>query len=70
MTRKPIQIAAIPATDEGSELLFALCDDGSIWSIQPDQLRPDTWKRLPDIPNAKPIGSNRALARATRLCGC
>ena len=33
--RKIIQIAVIPATAESYETLFALADDGTIWSCYP-----------------------------------
>jgi len=32
MTRKPIQIAALPETDDRAEKLFALCGDGTMGS--------------------------------------
>lgn len=50
MMRKPIQIHAIIGPDtvqwQGSMLVMALCDDGSIWERWND----GSWTRLPDIP--------------------
>ena len=52
--RRPIQILLKPEGPGAPlEVLFALCDDGSIWSL-PRPLgppRPDQkWQRLPDVP--------------------
>ena len=36
--------------DEENELrVVALCDDGSVWQIQPDERTP-RWFKLPEIP--------------------
>ena len=56
MTRKPIQIAAIPETDERAEKLFALCGDGTIWVLKAVFKLEPAWRRVPDIANEKPIG--------------
>ena len=52
MTRKPIQIAAISATEESDEKLFALCDDGSMWVM----IRTGVfeWHQIEDIPQTEP----------------
>jgi hypothetical protein len=48
--RKVVQIAAAPygeATDFGPRL-FALCDDGTVWSLG------ETWRRIQPIPQPPP----------------
>lgn len=55
MPRKPIQIAAVPVTHldnpDASPTtrteVFALCDDGSIWSLSDNESR---WTCLPPMP--------------------
>jgi hypothetical protein len=49
MTRKIIQIA-IDQTNSGnySPVIYALCDDGSLWSRQ--DLPGKAWERLPGLP--------------------
>lgn len=48
--RKPIQITSLPHVENKvfEEIIFAVCDDGSIW--QGDKFGDSYWKRLPDIP--------------------
>ena len=43
MSRKPVQLVY----DTAESLLFALCDDGTIWAWFP---RSGRWDRCPDIP--------------------
>ncbi len=64
MARRIIQLAtASPALSESSNLLssnkrvltgtlFALCNDGSVWSseLDPEDDSAKDWKRLPDVP--------------------
>lgn len=52
--RKPIQLVLKPEGPGAPlEVLFALCDDGSIWSLA-RPLAPARsgreWQRLPDVP--------------------
>ena len=53
--RKPVQIVLKPEGPGAPlEVLLALCDDGSIWSL-PRPLGPERggarkWQRLPDVP--------------------
>ncbi len=53
MPRKIIQISAcgVPDTDTayGYQLVFALCDDGTLWSIDYTVTEPN-WKPVPPIP--------------------
>ena len=45
--RQVVQIAA--ASGQNVDVLYALCDDGSVWAIAP--LKVETpWRRLLDIP--------------------
>ena len=37
--RKIVQIAAVPSNDEHCLTLFALADDGTIWSVVPNNTR-------------------------------
>ena len=49
--RKIIQICAIPCAENNSKQndleLFALCNDGTVWSMMYDS---SNWRRLHDIP--------------------
>lgn len=49
--RKVIQIAATADPGATSDLLYALCDDGTLWWIEP-QLRgdKDIWRKVRDVP--------------------
>lgn len=49
-SRKVVQIAVAPAALSGSDLLYALADDGTVWWVAP-QLIDNNWKRIKDIPN-------------------
>jgi len=49
--RKIIQVFATPATDRTKGTLFALCDDGSLWTRIIYQH--DKWHRVDDIPQDK-----------------
>ena len=52
---KPIQIS-VSTYDTAYEKteVIALCDDGSIWSLQNEKLsRHNHWERLPDIPSKR-----------------
>ncbi len=53
MSRKIIQIAiaATPETRDGSEarVLYALCDDGTVWSIDRFEAQ-RTWRLVEPIP--------------------
>ena len=51
MTRKIIQIAAIPETKNSFRTVFALCDDGTVWDIFESG---DGWELLPPIPQDQP----------------
>ena len=46
------QIAVSPETIDTSGRVFALDDCGVVWSIVHlgDELTPDDWQRLPDLP--------------------
>jgi hypothetical protein len=43
--RKIIQIAATPETEDYCKTLFALADDGTIWSCFPDSRKP-AWNQV------------------------
>lgn len=49
--RKIVQIAATADPGATSDLLYALCDDGTLWWIEP-QLRgdKDIWRKVRDVP--------------------
>lgn len=51
MKRKVIQITSagvMPSNEtQCSQILHALCDDGSVWYLR---FKHEDWKRLPDIP--------------------
>jgi hypothetical protein len=47
-TRKIIQIAVDTSSETYSGSVFALCNDGSLWSRQDIYGKP--WERHPDIP--------------------
>lgn len=46
--RKIIQIAIDPSTDEYTGSVYALCDDGTVWSRQ--DITNKQWYKLPPIP--------------------
>lgn len=49
-TRKIIQIAATSVEDE-ADIVYALCDDGSLWWTHPHWIgEQDTWRKASDIP--------------------
>ncbi len=52
MTRKIIQIA-VTAIPEQSDVIYALCDDGSVWSLWLGS-DPHEWYRMKDVPEGKP----------------
>ena len=47
--RKVVQIVATAEQGAGSDLLYALADDGTMWWIAP-QSADSTWMRVKDIP--------------------
>jgi hypothetical protein len=50
--RKPIQICATPETDDRSAVLYAICDDGSVWMMRGvDSTQLPMWEPLPHIPS-------------------
>ena len=49
-SRKVVQIAVAPAALSGSDILYALADDGTMWCTAP-QVASDNWRRIKDIPN-------------------
>lgn len=54
MERKVIQITSAP--DESIEIIYALCDDGSMWRLitlfKQGRGDEEVWRRVPDIPQA------------------
>lgn len=50
MARKIIQISALPASDSGYAIVYALCDDGTVWESSVVSNRCCDWEKLPDIP--------------------
>jgi hypothetical protein len=55
--RKPVQIAILEGNALQSEILYALCDDGTIWRLinfsgrsPGDQLREPQWEQVREIP--------------------
>lgn len=57
MDRKPISIAAVPETDNFHTQLFALCDDGTIWTNYFNRSldKWDKWTELPPIPQSESL---------------
>ncbi len=50
-SRKVVQIATTQEVSTASNLLYALCDDGSLWWITPQrQGWQTTWRKVCDIP--------------------
>ena len=49
-SRKVVQIAVAPAALSGSDILYALADDGTMWCMAP-HLDNSDWKCIKDIPN-------------------
>jgi hypothetical protein len=60
-TRKIVQLAVThqPYNQIGIEdqdRLYALCNDGSVWRLMwATRGHPETWDRLPDIPQDAPV---------------
>jgi hypothetical protein len=63
MERKVIQISAGP--DDDDTLIYAVCDDGSVWKLIRDQYR-YIWKDLPDIPQPQHIPQPQPSGRLRR----
>lgn len=56
MTRKIIQITVSAVPDE-CDTLYALCDDGSLWTLWRGDLKGPKWERMSDIPqDPNPLG--------------
>jgi len=57
MERKPIQISAAGVENTSSTqcnlVLFALCDDGTIWELRDNTANP-AWHKLPAVPQDQP----------------
>jgi hypothetical protein len=54
--RRAIQITAVPETDDRHAMLYALCNDGTIWKMA---FRPAThpeWAQLPNVPASEAQG--------------
>ena len=55
MTRRPIQITAVPAFETADasmficDAIYALCDDGTVWVMASPQVSAE-WKELPAVP--------------------
>jgi hypothetical protein len=50
MTRRITQIAIDPTSEDNySAVIYALCDDGSLWSLR--DLPGKAWERLPGVPD-------------------
>jgi hypothetical protein len=58
MTRKIIQISAIPDSEHNWPGVYALCDDGSLWAINYCPAVTTAWWQLPPIPQPKPLGED------------
>jgi hypothetical protein len=69
MRRHAVQIAA---ATPGEEVVYALCDDETIWAICPSWVDP-VWWRLPDIPLSEDegvrAGSDEEAARIKTPAG-
>lgn len=48
--RKIIQIEVAPEQDNFFECLYALCDDGTVWSITKPDLSSSEWVQIKPIP--------------------
>lgn len=48
--RYPIQIAATTAS---ATILYALCNDGTIWKMPHDRYGGDEWKEVNEIPQPR-----------------
>ena len=63
MERHIIQICAVPETAQGYEAVYALCNDGSLWTYQTFRDQPLGWKQIEPIPQE---GFDRAEASIYR----
>lgn len=52
MNRKIIQISVATGVADAPDILYSLCEDGSLWRLQ--VLKGKEWEKLPDIPNYEP----------------
>lgn len=57
--RRIVQISASPngADADSSDVIYALCDDGSVWRLcghSYDNQHERRWTCMPDIPQGKP----------------
>ena len=52
MSRKIIQIAVSPGAEDLSDLIYGLCDDGTLWCALNSSELPD-WELLPPVPQRK-----------------
>ena len=56
-SRKPVQIA-VSSMEGESDLLYTLCDDGTIWFTSAQHDSP-SWEQLPNVPQpGDPDGEN------------
>lgn len=51
--RKPMQITAVPETENRFETLYVLCDDGTIWQMYHTMSGDCVWKQVPPIPSTR-----------------
>ena len=50
MKRQVIQIAATATDDAAADMLYALCDDGTMWELYLGGNKGLQWKEIPDVP--------------------
>lgn len=57
MTRKPISITVAPETESYHVQLFAICDDGTMWTTYFNRsfAEWDKWKEIPPIPQSESL---------------
>jgi hypothetical protein len=48
--RKPINIAVRPGGDNYYDLIYAVCDDGTVWRKYMDAHKDYEWERISNIP--------------------
>lgn len=57
MSRKIVQVATTPSTENEHSVTVALCDDGTLWQLIHDpasKLMETKWEEYPEIPQPEP----------------
>lgn len=66
MSRKVIQIATMPESRASGDVsvtavLYALCDDGTMWAISYDEW--NDWREVKPIPQPQPAEAGESMSR-------